>query len=1440
MQFRINWRFLLLMSAASAVCLVAVHFAHGWQVRRQAGAFLHQADVARDASPPDAEREIAYLRRYLMARPAETDVRERLGRAMCKHAKKGGEILEAYLVVQDTLRRDPARDNLRRFAIDFAMPIGMHAEALSDIEVLLARRPNDGELEGLKAKCLVAAKKYKESEEWYRRAVEHRPDLVEAYPGYAAVLRLELKKGEDADQVVARMLKANPRNFRAQLLVAEYWRSFWGLGQNAVAAAKAVAAEQKLPPEARVSDAIARATAEAQTLAPDELGVVLAVADVARFRSYELARAAKPDEAKAAFAESYRILKAGLAKHPKAPALYLAMAALEAETKQEKEPVAVVRDGIAAIPDEPGLVAALLDYQIRAGEAKGAQETLDGLKAKGLPAAQAELQQGRILMLRGEWVEASLTLDHVRKTSPDNAALARQANLFLGRCYEQLGVLDRRLDAFKQAVPGDTTDSLWVPAQLGVAEAQAALGMTDEALNAYRLLQTRGLAVAWLQVARIELVKALQTPADKKPDWTATEDAVKAAEAVLPKDAEVRILRATLLSLQGKGGEARKRLESLKAERPKDAAVWVALAAQDQRDGNPYAALATLAAAEAAAGDSPAIRLARARLWVETKEPELERKLEGLAGNAEKLTPAQQRSLARGLAELSAAIPGPLGAKLWDRVAALQPHDVGAQLVRFDLELVSKDDVEVKDRKLREVLGEVRRIVGEAGGSTRLAKAIYLIWRAQNKKEMAGLDEAAALLDGLERERATWARVAFAQGLVSDLRGDARSALARYQKAVEYGESSPAALRRLMELLRAAGKFEEAAAILQKLPKASVADGDVQRVAAEVSLRTNNPSQAEAYADKAVSDKSTDPAEFIWQGQIYYGVGAKAKAEASFRKATALRPESPDGWLVLIQYLTLSKRGGEAEKVLGEAKEKVAKAERALFLGSAYSLLGREKIPLAEEAFKQARAERPADLRTLRTEAEFLFQVKGDTRAAAEAFRRVIGIQSASDGDREFARYMIGVCLAANRDYATSRSALEELGLLEGGRLRAPSANETATQKRGRIVVLALQRDRASKLEAIRLLEADPEITPNDQFLLAQLHQSVGNRNQVRVVMSGLLKKNDRVAVYVRYFAAWLLRAGDHAGAEEWVKRLTELQPDALPTAELRARLAAAKGNLTQARSIIVPRADAADAPVLAIAQVCEAIKLHDDAEALYKRAVEKAKEKQPQAPLVLAAYYGRRGRTSEALRICDEVRKSAPAPVVGGVAVEALYETPAPRDADVSHVAGWLDEAAQKATGEAKAALVQLLASVRNLQGDYAASMKFYRDAVAANPRDVLAMNNLAFLISAKELRHDEALVVLREAKKVRGPLPELLDTEALVLLHKKQPDAARQLLDQVTAQNPSATAFFHLAQAELAAGRKLEARRAWQQAEELGIKPADLHPLERPEVQRVSNVLK
>jgi tetratricopeptide (TPR) repeat protein len=1445
MSFTVHWRYLLKCAAILVIGAVGVHRAHSWQVQKQVRVFLHHADRARDAG--QREKEVHFLKRYLMARPDDLDTRERLARSMCQTAKSGMQLMEAHLFMENVLRRDPDRDELRRFAIDFAMDlrIGLFSEAQGHIAFLLNKRPADGELEGLYARTLESQRKYQTegdnpgAVDWYSESIKHRPDLIESYASRAAILRLHLNQPDDAHQTIADMLKANPINCRAYICLARYWQALAKPQQAAEMVAKPIAVAQQLAPGVSVSAAITAAVAEAQKHGPEELDVILLAAEVARARTQALTREGKTQKAQESAAETRQLLARAVELHPKSIDAYLATASLDADTRSAAEAVAVIRKGLDAVPDAPELIVALLDYQIRAGDAAGANETLDQLRMGGLPPALADYQRARVLALQDNWLDAALILDQIRQELPNDPSLARQVNLLLGRCYAQIGEDDRRLEAYKRALPDDSANPLWVAAMFGVAEAEATLGWANEALATYRRLKGH-VPEAWIQVVRLEMIRALQSPSGKR-DWKPSAEALTAAERVyhdLPEDrvpTDLRLLRVDLLSFQNKLAEARKEIEVLRAKRPKEVAVWVAVAQQDLRDKNPQQAVATLAAAQKEIDDSPDLRLAWARLWVEMKEPDLAGKFTSLTAGSEKFPRLRQRQLLRELAGIAmAAGAGDVAGRLWEQLAAVQRDDLGVHLIRFDRALQSGNEVAAEG-----ILGEIRRVEGESGSFTRLGRAVLLIARAQKNKEMV-LDEALGLLDGLSRERPRWARVAMSLALVYDLRGDLDAALGKYRDAVAYGETNPEALRRLLELLHAKGRFSEAEEILRKLQDAAASGPDVQRLAAEVYLRTGNSAGAMEAAAKAVPLDSKNPRDQLWLGQMHWAAGERAKAEAPLRKAVELAPSSQETWLVLIQYLAATNRIDEGTKTLELAKDRVDRGERSLFHAMAYIQL---RMPeKATEAFRKARAERPDHLRTAQAEAEFLFQL-GQLAEAREAFQRVIGMQSASAEDKDFARRMIAIALAADRDYETSRKALEAIGLVDNGSLRQATGAETSAQRRTRAVVLALQKDRASKLEAIRLLEEDASIlAPSDQFLIVQLHVAVGNRPQVRVVMADLLRKPEaaKVSLYLAFYAGWLLREGDVPEAEEWVKQLEKNHPNAFQTAELKARLFAAKKDLGSARAILLAKADPSGAPVAALARICEEIGLNEDAERLLKRFVQENQAARPQTPLTLAAFYGRLGRTADALRVCEGVSHSVPTPAVGAVEVRVLYAASIPSPADAGKVGAWLEEAAGKARGESRAALLQQLASVRNLQGNYAAAVELYRRALAENGKDALAMNNLAYLLSAREGKHDDALRLLDQAKKAIGPHLDLLDTEAIVRLNKGEVDTARKLLEEVVVAAPNASGYFHLAQVELAAKRNLEARLAWQRSRELELHRADLHPLEREAYDRVADLMK
>src|SRR5207247_6108748 len=82
-----------------------------------------------------------------------------------------------------------------------------------------------------------------------------------------------------------------------------------------------------------------------------------------------------------------------------------------------------------------------------------------------------------------------------------------------------------------------------VPARLGMAAAQAALGRGDDALEQYRQVMNLpgASATGWIEIARLSIWRNQQTG---KTDWQEVENALKQVEKALPEAVEIPLLRA--------------------------------------------------------------------------------------------------------------------------------------------------------------------------------------------------------------------------------------------------------------------------------------------------------------------------------------------------------------------------------------------------------------------------------------------------------------------------------------------------------------------------------------------------------------------------------------------------------------------------------------------------------------------------------------------------------------------------------------------------------------------------------------------------------------------------------------------------------------------------------------------------------------------------------
>ena len=133
-------------------------------------------------------------------------------------------------------------------------------------------------------------------------------------------------------------------------------------------------------------------------------------------------------------------------------------------------------------------------------------------------------------------------------------------------------------------------------------------------------------------------------------------------------------------------------------------------------------------------------------------------------------------------------------------------------------------------------------------------------------------------------------------------------------------------------------------------------------------------------------------------------------------------------------------------------------------------------------------------------------------------------------------------------------------------------------------------------------------------------------------------------------------------------------------------------------------------------------------------------------------------------------------------------------------------------------ASALQLMAVLLDPVKDRVEAERVYRAVLAVRPDDVIAANNLAYVLAEDQAYRAEALTLARRAyERARGE-PTVADTYGWVLLQSGDTTQAIRVLQEAVRRGPAvADAHLHLALALLAAGRTAEASTSWTTA--LGV---------------------
>jgi Flp pilus assembly protein TadD len=118
------------------------------------------------------------------------------------------------------------------------------------------------------------------------------------------------------------------------------------------------------------------------------------------------------------------------------------------------------------------------------------------------------------------------------------------------------------------------------------------------------------------------------------------------------------------------------------------------------------------------------------------------------------------------------------------------------------------------------------------------------------------------------------------------------------------------------------------------------------------------------------------------------------------------------------------------------------------------------------------------------------------------------------------------------------------------------------------------------------------------------------------------------------------------------------------------------------------------------------------------------------------------------------------------------------------------------------------LLAMLEEQKGDKAKAVDYYKKALAINPNQGLAANNLAYLMVTTGQNADVALSYAQTARRVMPDSPSAADTLALAYYAKGTYFSARDLLEDATKKSPdNASIHYHLGMTYDKLGKKADA---------------------------------
>ena len=1362
---------------------------HTIQASRIPDALKRQADHAVDNGKTDMA--IHYLRQYLEFKPTDTDALERLATLMKERSNRDPS--DQLLLYDKILRSDPNRHAIRRDALIACLRIGRYTDAEMHAGLLLKEFPDDAELWQRQAAAQGALQKVPDARKSYETAIKTDPRDPTAYQRYAQYLWRELKSPPEAKSIIDQLVVALPHDAEAYLTRARF-------EQQDGSAAKVIPDLQK-----------------ALELDPENANALLMLAE-----QYQKQR--KLVEARDCLVDAMRF-------YPQDERTVRSLAWLDLNMGNIGSAVAVLEEGMNRVKNSFELLVPLADLLVQLGETDRSEAIVK--KLEGQTTAQAKLQvkylKARLAMRANSWGTAVELLTSLRTDAVNLPGLENQTHLLLAVCYQRRGETTQEQDTLKLLLNKDPNH---LAARIGLAQSYLTVGRTGDAITEYQHAVRSNFAGASTHATLLRLKARELKLANGQPQEWQQLDRVTAEIGKLygPASSEPIQLRAEVAQARGEYRQAAAILQAEAKRRPGDIGLWVALADAVAQVAGVSAALGILDEAQAAAGDGPDVRLARADLYA--RDPAHLRPIEPLATQIDSWPDADQTRLLYGLVEIYDRLGDEAKVvQTYKKIAARRPLDLGVW----------------------EILGERATLFGDAQTATHARNAatkidptgktnsLFVAWSTISTKSLDSARASIAALTNHFGGNPDHADVCVTLGKLNVLIGDNVVAGKMFERAVRLEPSRFPPIQAYLAHLGNIGADDAIAAVLARLAADPRWAQDPFRRAIRGAMKQTPPDVAKKLLTPAWQYLEREPDGLGWLGESYLALGFRAEASECFEKATMRPTTTADDWLRLALRCAESGSPERAIGVLQTAKEKLP---APLY----YTTLASFAESNAAPKTWQPSVANPTDKRQL-TQSQLALKLSRFQRAEAIELLDQFLKGTPPATDTVWAKRNLAMLLAVRGGMDDRKRAMDLL-------VNSDEANgDTADEKRSTAAVLtALSRyldgtDRKLVLEratkALQALVAETR-TPLDAYLLAQVYRSAGNRKASTEVLNNLLTADPKNLEFHIMALEELSEMGQLAAAEPFAQRLLGLYP-----ADFRAISAVARFECLANRPdrafvvaesyIRTADASAGDLPAKS-ARVAElldelarmpTVRRTEAGHKMIKSAVERFESliaTRPEAVVAAAGLLGFDDRHADGFALIEKQSKTLPSRTKAAAGLSVLRTTGA-SDQQFTLVRQWLDVAKRDEPDSLPLQLNE--GEFFAMRMDYANAERAYEAVLAKDPRNVVALNNLAWILAPRPQSSVKALALVDRAVAEIGFTGEVLDTRARIRIAAKQFELAEKDLVDALSQEKTPLRLFHMALAKQGQtpSNPNEATKAFRSAKERGLDAKAVHPADLPQ---------